>query len=95
MASIDVAADDDAGRRFTVTIGDDDGSSSAHTVGVSDGDWDRFGGGFDTRGDIVEASLGFLLEREPKESILRSFELGDIARYFPEYGETFRGRSTG
>ncbi len=29
----------------------------------------------------------------PKESILRSFEMGDIARYFPEYGETFAGRA--
>jgi hypothetical protein len=25
------------------------------------------------------------LEREPKESILRSFELTVISRYFPEY----------
>ena len=34
---------------------------------------------------LVEASFAFLLEREPKESILRSFELPVIARYFPEY----------
>jgi hypothetical protein len=95
MASVDVVAADDTGRRFTVTIGSDDGSSSTHTVGASDGDWDRFGGGFATRADLVDASLRFLLEREPMESILRSFELADIARYFPEYGETFTGRTAG
>ena len=34
---------------------------------------------------LAEASFAFLLEREPKESILRSFELPVIVRYFPEY----------
>jgi hypothetical protein len=95
MASIDVGATDETERRFTVTIGTDDGSSSTHTIGVSDADWDRFGGGFEERADLVEASVVFLLEREPKESILRSFELGDIGRYFPEYGESFTGRASG
>jgi hypothetical protein len=95
MASVDVVAADDTGRRFTVTIGADDGSPSTHDVGVSDADWDRFGGGFEERADLVDTSIVFLLEREPKESILRSFELRDIARYFPDYGETFTGRSSG
>lgn len=35
--------------------------------------------------DLVEASFAFLLEREPKESILREFDLTVIGRYFPEY----------
>ena len=34
---------------------------------------------------IVEASFRFLLDREPKESILRSFDLPVISRYFPEF----------
>jgi hypothetical protein len=95
VASIRAVAADETGRRFTVTIGADDGWSSTHQVGVSDADWDRFGGGFEERADLVEGSVVFLLEREPKESILRSFELGDIAHYFPEYGETFTGRASG
>jgi hypothetical protein len=95
MASVEAVAADDTGRRFTVTIEADDGSSSTHTVGVSDADWDRFGGGFEERADLVDASVVFLLAREPKESILRSFELGDIARHFPEYGESFTGRAGG
>jgi hypothetical protein len=34
---------------------------------------------------LVGLTFGFLLEREPKESILRRFELPVVARYFPEY----------
>lgn len=34
---------------------------------------------------LVEASFRFLLDREPKESIMSRFELGIISRYFPEY----------
>ena len=38
----------------------------------------------------VRASGAFLLEREPKESILREFDIVVIARYFPEYPEEIR-----
>jgi hypothetical protein len=38
----------------------------------------------------VEKSFEFLLEREPNTSILRSFELGVTAGYFPEYERTIR-----
>lgn len=34
---------------------------------------------------VLEESFRFLLEREPNTSILRSFELPVIARYFPDY----------
>jgi hypothetical protein len=34
---------------------------------------------------LVEAAFRFLLEREPKESILSRFDLGVISRYFPEF----------
>jgi hypothetical protein len=39
---------------------------------------------------LVERSFAFLLEREPPGSILRSFDLLEIARYFPEYEATIR-----
>jgi hypothetical protein len=38
----------------------------------------------------VRRSFGFLLAREPKESILRSFGLSVIGRYFPEYEREIR-----
>jgi hypothetical protein len=34
---------------------------------------------------LVEESFRFLLEREPPSSILPSFDLAVIERYFPEY----------
>ena len=34
---------------------------------------------------LVEGSFRFLLEREPKEMILRTFDLKIISHYFPEY----------
>ncbi|HLX87864.1 MAG TPA: hypothetical protein VKR22_05365 [Acidimicrobiales bacterium] len=37
--------------------------------------------------ELVRASFVFLLAREPASSILRSFSLDVIARYFPEYDE--------
>jgi hypothetical protein len=34
---------------------------------------------------LVEGSFRFLLEREPKDMILRTFDLKIISHYFPEY----------
>ncbi|MEK9168147.1 MAG: hypothetical protein AAB769_02350 [Patescibacteria group bacterium] len=34
---------------------------------------------------LVEKSFVFLVEREQKGAIMRTFNLSDIARYFPEY----------
>lgn len=67
------------------------GSSSEHRVTVSQDDVQRFGAGADPE-RLLEASFEFLLEREPKESILGRFELPVIARYFPEYPEEIRRR---
>lgn len=33
----------------------------------------------------IQACFRFLLDREPKESILRRFDVTAIARYFPEF----------
>ena len=93
MTTIDVTSADDAGIRFAVEIRDDDGSRTAHEVTVSDADWERFGAGFASRAALVDASFRFLLEREPKGSILRVFELRVIERYFPEYASMIRAGS--
>jgi hypothetical protein len=34
----------------------------------------------------VEAAFRFLLDREPKESVLSRFDVTVISRYFPEFG---------
>ncbi len=41
------------------------------------------------------ASFTFLLEREPRESILRDFDPTVIGRYFPAYEREIRSRARG
>ena len=35
--------------------------------------------------ELIKKSFAFLLDRESKESILASFDLTVISRYFPEF----------
>ena len=42
--------------------------------------------------ELLEESFRFLLEREPNTSILSSFELSLIGRFFPEYEEEICAR---
>jgi hypothetical protein len=71
-----------------VTVGDDP-AATAHEVVVTDEDLSRLAPDADVQA-LVEASFRFLLEREPRESILRRFELPVIGRYFPEYEAEIR-----
>lgn len=68
--------------RVTVTEG---GSSTAHDVTLSGTDFECFGSGYRSPDEFIEACFGFLLEREPKESILASFDVSVIRGYFPEF----------
>ena len=61
------------------------GSETHHRVRVSRADLARLAPEASDPVDLVEASFAFLLEREPKESILREFDLTVIGRYFPDY----------
>ena len=45
-----------------------------------------------TPDELVRASFAFLLEREPPESIMRSFELPIIGRFFADYPDEIRHR---
>jgi hypothetical protein len=60
-------------------------SSTRHRVHVGKEDYEKLTGGGITPGGLVEKSFEFLLEREPKESILRSFDLSVISKYFRDY----------
>lgn len=75
--------DDDV---FAVEIAE--GDSTAHCeVTVTDNSFRKFAPDRSSKKDLVRESFEFLLEREPKESILSSFEIGVIEKYFPEYPE--------
>ena len=69
-----------------------DPAATEHRVGVGDGDLARLDPGASEPTDLVRRSFAFLLEREPRESILRSFDLTVIGRYFPEWERTIRAR---
>jgi len=75
----------------TVVVSEPDGSSSRHEVTVTRAVLDRLAPGADDPVDLVRRSFVFLLEREPKESILRSFDLTAIGRYFPDFERTITG----
>ena len=62
---------------------DDGRGTTAHEVTVWPSDLARYAPDA-TPEALVEASFAFLLEREPKEAILRRFELPVIEQYFPE-----------
>lgn len=85
MATIDVTcvtATDGWLCQVTVT---DPGSESRHSVTFSRADFQRLASSGETPDGLVRRSFDFLLAREPKGSILKSFALTDIGRYFPEF----------
>ncbi|MGH2429603.1 MAG: hypothetical protein ACRDGV_12140 [Candidatus Limnocylindria bacterium] len=81
------------GWRCVVRIGDD-ADATEHDVLV-----DRETLGFLAPGaepdDLVHESFRFLLEREPRTSIMHSFELPIIGRYFAEYEREIGRRMRG
>ena len=79
------------GWECNVRVGNDAGATR-HRVTVTRDEMARFAPGQTTPDRLVEASFGFLLEREPRESILRSFELSAIERYFASYPREISAR---
>jgi hypothetical protein len=93
MTDIDIRCEAITGGAWAcvVTIDDGDGSPTHHDVTVTTGDLANLATGAAEPTDLVRRSFEFLLEREPKGSILRRFDLPLIGRYFPEYERTIRG----
>lgn len=63
----------------------DEVSESFHQVTLSPKDCAKLAGAAANPEELISQSFQFLLEREPKESILARFDLSAIGRYFPEY----------
>ena len=90
MADIDVScvtAFDGWLCQVTVAEG---GSETRHSVTLTRSDFQRLTTSGGTPHALVRRSFEFLLARERKESILRSFALPEIGRYFPEYESAIR-----
>ena len=68
---------------FDVVVAEPNGTSR-HRVSLARADLARLAGARAPE-RLIEAAFRFLLEREPKESILARFDLSVIARYFAEF----------
>lgn len=92
MAEIDVETKEhNDSYEFQVTVREGQ-SETRHRVTLNKSDYSQLVGEQTSPQALVEESFRFLLEREPKESILRSFDLLVIGRYFPEYRREIAGR---
>jgi hypothetical protein len=69
---------------FDVVVREGTGETSHH-VTMSRAACEQLAGGSHTPERCVEAAFRFLLDREPKESILARFDVSAISRYFPEF----------
>jgi hypothetical protein len=73
---------------FKVTVADQ--TTTTHTVTAAPDYWQKITEGAVSAEKLVKKSFEFLLEREPNTSILGTFDLPVIQRYFPEYENTIR-----
>jgi hypothetical protein len=67
-----------------VSVGIGSGATN-HVVRVSQVELERLAGGTVDPVVLVQASFEFLLERESNQSILSSFDISEIERYFSDY----------
>jgi hypothetical protein len=92
MADIQVEAAGRTGERlvFDVVV-EEPGSASRHRVTLSPDDLAGLAGEGETAEELVRRCFDFLLEREPKESILATFDVSVIERYFPDFRDRISG----
>ena len=88
--TVSVTPDPDGGLIFDVIVRDTRGESRHRVTIQADeaGRWAKFGA---EPSRCVEAVMRFLLDREPKESILSAFDMRVVRRYFPEFDDAFPG----
>jgi hypothetical protein len=75
---------------FDVLVGDGT-DSTRHRVTMTRATAARLCPGSQPPERCIEAAFRFLLDREPKESILRRFDVTVISRYFPEFEQELPG----
>jgi hypothetical protein len=69
---------------FEVVVSDGTDETRHHITMARDA-CQRLSMGMHTPEHCIKAAFEFLLDREPKESILRRFDITVISRYFPEF----------
>ena len=73
---------------FVVTIADS--ITTTHTVTVTDQSLTDLTDNNVTKTQLLEFSFNFLLDREPNTSILSSFDINVISKYFSDYRDEVR-----
>ena len=73
---------------FEVTVADS--ITTVHEVTVTDQNLTDLTDNTVTKTQLLEFSFNFLLDREPNTSILSSFDIKLILRYFSDYGDEVR-----
>lgn len=74
---------DSNGWVFLVTVVEK-GETTEHVVSLTREMFDRLNFNKDTK-EIVELSFNFLLKKEKKEDILKSFDISEISDHFPNF----------
>src|SRR6204780_2364074 len=88
--SVSVTPCPGSGFTFDVIVHDARGESR-HRVTIEANEAERWAKLGAEPSPCVEAVMLFLLDREPKESILSTFDMRVVRRYFPEFDNAFPG----
>ena len=73
---------------FEITVAET--STTTHTVTVTDQSLTDLTNDNTTKTELLEFSFNFLLGREPNTSILSSFDINVISKYFSDYKDEVR-----
>lgn len=73
---------------FVVTVAGN--ATTTHTVTVTDQSLNDLADDNTTKTQLLEFSFNFLLDREPNTSILSSFDINVISKYFSDYRDEVR-----
>lgn len=79
------------GQEFMVRL-EEEGTSRRYNVTLDENYYQELTGGKINKEELIKKSFEFLLEREPKESILSKFNLRVISRYFPEFEDKIKDK---
>ncbi len=73
---------------FTVTVSE--ASTTTHTVTITDQSLNDLTDNNVTKTQLLKFSFNFLLDREPNTSVLSSFDINVISKYFYDYKDEVR-----
>jgi hypothetical protein len=91
MIDLRLEAEGPDGWAYLVRVAEGAGQTE-HRVRLAEPDYQRLTAGKISPDVLLQWTFEFLLAREPKESILRQFDLAVVSRYFPDFESVIRWR---